>query len=139
MLGMETYVRARVDKDYSHLVQLQASAINQCTYCLAMHRRDARKDGWTEEKFARVENWTETPDVFSDEERAQSADSDCHDQRVEQDRHPHAARSEQPFRCHTFRSRTELAFASCPAISPSPSDDVGTRMHCRVLVEFGLA
>ncbi|WP_236883527.1 carboxymuconolactone decarboxylase family protein [Corynebacterium haemomassiliense] len=34
---METYVRARVDKDYSHLVQLRASAINQCTYCLAMH------------------------------------------------------------------------------------------------------
>ena len=70
MLGMETYVRARVDKDYSHLVQLRASAINQCTYCLAMHRRDARKDGWTEENISRVENWTETPDVFSDEERA---------------------------------------------------------------------
>ncbi|MDK8880245.1 4-carboxymuconolactone decarboxylase [Corynebacterium sp. HMSC05H05] len=70
MLGMETYVRARVDKDYSHLVQLRASAINQCTYCLAMHRRDARKDGWTEEKIGRVENWTETPDVFSDEEHA---------------------------------------------------------------------
>lgn len=70
MLGMETYVRARVDKDYSHLVQLRASAINQCTYCLAMHRRDARKDAWTEEKISRVENWTETPDVFSDEERA---------------------------------------------------------------------
>lgn len=59
MLGMETYVRARVDKDYSHLVQLRASALNQCTYCLAMHRRDARKDGWTE-----------TPDVFADEEGA---------------------------------------------------------------------
>lgn len=70
MLGMETYVRARVDKDYSHLVQLRASAINQCTYCLAMHRRDARKDGWTEEKIGRVENWTETPDVFSDEKHA---------------------------------------------------------------------
>lgn len=70
MLGMETYVRARVDKDDSHLVQLRASAINQCTYCLAMHRRDARKDGWTEEKISRVENWTETPDVFSDKERA---------------------------------------------------------------------
>ena len=70
MLGMETYVRARVDKDYSHLVQLRASAINQCTYCLAMHRRDARKDGWTEEKISRVENWTETPDVFSDEKHA---------------------------------------------------------------------
>ena len=70
MLGLETYVRARVDKDFSHLVQLRASAINQCTYCLAMHRRDARKDAWTEEKISRVENWTETADAFSDEERA---------------------------------------------------------------------
>ena len=70
MLGMETYVRARVEKEYSHLVQLRASAINQCVYCLAMHRRDARKDGWSEEKISRVENWTDTPDTFTDKERA---------------------------------------------------------------------
>lgn len=70
MLGMETYVRARVEKEYSHLVQLRASAINQCVYCLAMHRRDARKDGWSEEKISRVENWTDNPDAFTDKERA---------------------------------------------------------------------
>lgn len=59
MLGLETYVRARVDKRYSHLVQLRASALNQCVYCLAMHRRDAKKDGWTDYK-----------EQFSDEECA---------------------------------------------------------------------
>ncbi|MDK8795262.1 carboxymuconolactone decarboxylase family protein [Corynebacterium sp. MSK041] len=70
MLGLETYVRARVAKDFSHLVQLRASALNQCVYCLAMHRRDARKGGWTEDKITQTENWTDFPDAFSEKERA---------------------------------------------------------------------
>ena len=70
MLGLETYVRARVTKDFSHLVQLRASALNQCVYCLAMHRRDARKGGWSEETITRTENWTDFPDAFSEKERA---------------------------------------------------------------------
>ena len=40
-------------------MQLRASALNQCVYCLAMHRRDAKKDGWTDYK-----------EQFSDEECA---------------------------------------------------------------------
>ncbi|OFP34726.1 carboxymuconolactone decarboxylase family protein [Corynebacterium sp. HMSC071B10] len=70
MLGLETYVRARVDKRYSHLVQLRASALNQCVYCLAMHRRDAKKDGWSEEKISSTERWTDYKEQFSDEECA---------------------------------------------------------------------
>lgn len=70
MLGLETYVRARVEKDLSHLVQLRASALNQCTYCLAMHRRDARKDGWAKERISQAENWPSAPEAFSEKERA---------------------------------------------------------------------
>ncbi|MCQ4621883.1 carboxymuconolactone decarboxylase family protein [Corynebacterium sp. CCUG 70398] len=70
MLGLETYVRARVEKDFSHLVQLRASALNQCVYCLAMHRRDARKDGWSKDKVSQAEDWTNHRDVFSDAEQA---------------------------------------------------------------------
>lgn len=70
MLGLETYVRAKVDKDSSHLVQLRASALNQCVYCLAMHRRDARKDGWSKEKISHTEAWTQNRDAFTDAEIA---------------------------------------------------------------------
>ena len=70
MLGLETYVRARVEKDASHLVQLRASALNQCVYCLAMHRRDARKDGWSKERVSQAENWTDNREQFTEKERA---------------------------------------------------------------------
>lgn len=52
------------------MVQLRASALNQCVYCLAMHRRDARKDGWSKDRISQVENWADHRDSFTDEERA---------------------------------------------------------------------
>jgi len=70
MVGLETFVRARVDKDMSHLVQLRASALNQCVYCLAMHRRDARKDGWSKDRIRQVEAWTDHRDEFNAAETA---------------------------------------------------------------------
>ena len=69
MLGLETFVRARVEKDSNHMVQLRASALNQCVYCLAMHRRDARKDGWSKDRISQVENWADHREKFTDEER----------------------------------------------------------------------
>lgn len=70
IIGLETYVRTRVDKNLSHLVKLRASALNQCVYCLAMHRRDAKKDSWTEERITQTENWTQHRDSFTDAEQA---------------------------------------------------------------------
>ena len=70
MLGLETYVRARVDKRYQHLMQLRVSALNQCVFCLAMHRREAKKDGWSEEKISSTERWTDFKEQFTDEECA---------------------------------------------------------------------
>ncbi|WP_267208201.1 carboxymuconolactone decarboxylase family protein [Corynebacterium sp. Marseille-P8863] len=51
-------------------MQLRAFALNHCVYCLAMHRRDAKKDGWGEEKISSTERWTDYKEQFSDEECA---------------------------------------------------------------------
>ncbi|KAA0919929.1 carboxymuconolactone decarboxylase family protein [Dietzia sp. ANT_WB102] len=70
MLALEAYSRARVSRQDSHLIRLRASAVNGCRYCTAMHRRDARKDGWSETRIAVVENWPAHVEEVSPAERA---------------------------------------------------------------------
>lgn len=70
MLALEAYSRARVSREDSHLIRLRVSAANGCRYCLAMHRRDARKDGWSETRIALAENWHEHAEELSAAERA---------------------------------------------------------------------
>lgn len=55
MVAMEAYTRARVSRADSHLVRLRVSAVNGCRYCTAMHRRDARKDGWDDSRILAAE------------------------------------------------------------------------------------
>lgn len=57
MLALEAYTRARVSRSDSHLVRLRVSAVNGCRYCTAMHRRDARKDGWDDARILAAELW----------------------------------------------------------------------------------
>lgn len=57
MLALEAYTRARVSREDSHLIRLRVSAVNACRYCAAMHRRDARKDGWDDARIAAAEDW----------------------------------------------------------------------------------
>ncbi|UVE93760.1 carboxymuconolactone decarboxylase family protein [Dietzia sp. B32] len=70
MLALEAYSRARVSRHDSHLVRLRVSAVNGCRYCLAMHRRDARRDGWSESRIAAAENWPAHAEEVSPAERA---------------------------------------------------------------------
>ena len=70
MLALEAYSRARVSREDSHLIRLRVSAVNGCRYCLAMHRRDARKDGWNETRIAVSENWPAHAEELSPAERA---------------------------------------------------------------------
>ena len=35
-----------------------------------MHRRDARKDGWSKERVSQAENWTDNREQFTEKERA---------------------------------------------------------------------
>ena len=70
MLALEAYTRARVSTEDSHLIRLRVSAVNGCRYCIAMHRRDARKDGWSADRIAAVEDWTAHAEQLDPGERA---------------------------------------------------------------------
>jgi len=51
------------------LVQMRASQINGCAFCLDMHSKDARAAGEKEQRLYLLEAWRETS-IYSDRERA---------------------------------------------------------------------
>ena len=51
------------------LVNLRASQINGCAYCIDMHTKDARAAGETEQRLYAVSAWRDTP-FFNERERA---------------------------------------------------------------------
>lgn len=58
-----------LDRTLHHLVQLRASQINGCAFCIKMHLREARDDGETQDRLDRVIVWEQVGD-FSPRERA---------------------------------------------------------------------
>lgn len=58
-----------LDHTLSALVELRASQINQCAYCVNMHLAQARKAGVPQDKLDTLVVWRET-DRFSPAERA---------------------------------------------------------------------
>lgn len=58
-----------LDRGIHHLVQLRASQINGCAFCIKMHLREAREDGETEARLDRVIVWDHVAD-FTPAERA---------------------------------------------------------------------
>ncbi len=61
--------RYGLDRTIHHLVQLRASQINRCGFCIKMHTREARQDGETSERLDRVIVWDQVGD-FTERERA---------------------------------------------------------------------
>ena len=57
------------DRTIHHLVQLRASQINRCGFCVKMHTREARDDGENSERLDRVIVWDQLSD-FSEREQA---------------------------------------------------------------------
>jgi AhpD family alkylhydroperoxidase len=51
------------------MVELRASQINGCSFCVHMHARELRKAGESDERIATVAAWRDAP-WFSDAERA---------------------------------------------------------------------
>ena len=53
MLGLEMFVRkqSKLEPALIHLVNMRASQINGCAYCLDMHSKDARAGGETEQRL----------------------------------------------------------------------------------------
>lgn len=58
-----------VPKRILHLVELRASQINGCSLCAAMHGREARAAGESDERLFTVAAWREAP-WFTEAERA---------------------------------------------------------------------
>ena len=58
-----------LDRMLHHLVQLRASQLNGCAYCVKMHTREAREDGETNERLDRLIVWDHVSD-FTAKERA---------------------------------------------------------------------
>ncbi|MGD0134375.1 MAG: carboxymuconolactone decarboxylase family protein [Bryobacteraceae bacterium] len=70
MEGLEKYLeRCGLEKSLMFLVQLRASQINGCAYCLDMHWKDLRATGEKEQRLYSLDAWRECP-YYTDRERA---------------------------------------------------------------------
>lgn len=58
-----------LDLKIRHLVQLRASQINSCGFCIKLHTKEARQNGETSERLDRVIVWDQVGD-FTDAEKA---------------------------------------------------------------------
>jgi len=70
MRGLQAYVDdTGLEPSLRHLVQIRASQINGCAFCVHMHLGDARKAGESQERLDLVAVWREAP-LFTARERA---------------------------------------------------------------------
>src|SRR6187431_1008792 len=69
MLALSGEAQKSLDKRLFKLVEIRASQINGCAYCIDMHTKDARADGESEQRIYALNAWRETP-FFSERERA---------------------------------------------------------------------
>ena len=68
--ALQLYVdQSGLDAKMRELIKIRASQINGCAYCLAMHTRDARKMGESDERMHLLDAWREAP-IFTARERA---------------------------------------------------------------------
>ncbi len=70
MYGLETYLAGcGLEKTLRLLVQVRASQINGCAFCINMHCREARAAGEAEARLYLLDAWRESPG-YTDRERA---------------------------------------------------------------------
>lgn len=71
MLGVHDAVEASgLERSIIELVNIRASQINGCAYCLSLHIPDARKAGVSDQQIGLISAWRECGDLFSPRERA---------------------------------------------------------------------
>lgn len=58
-----------IDTTISHLVDIRASQLNGCAFCLDMHTKDARAAGESEQRLYLLPAWREAP-CYTERERA---------------------------------------------------------------------
>jgi AhpD family alkylhydroperoxidase len=70
MDGLDRYIQnCGIERPLVLLVQLRASQINGCAYCLDMHWKDLRAAGENEQRLYSLDAWRECP-YYSERERA---------------------------------------------------------------------
>ena len=68
--GVEAYIRrCGLEHSLIELVDMRASQINGCAFCLDMHSRDARRNGETEQRLYLLNGWRDSS-LYTDRERA---------------------------------------------------------------------
>jgi AhpD family alkylhydroperoxidase len=70
MLGLGRYLNeCGLEQSLLTLVDLRASQINGCAYCIDMHWKDLRAGGENEQRLYSLDAWRESP-FYTDRERA---------------------------------------------------------------------
>lgn len=70
MLHLGEYIKnCGLEPSLILLVEIRASQINGCAYCLDMHTQDARAEGESEQRLYLISAWREAP-FYSERERA---------------------------------------------------------------------
>jgi len=75
-VGLDQYVSANVEHVLLLLIQLRASVLNGCAFCVDFHSRDLVKAGEGLQRIMAVTAWRESP-FFSEKERAALALTDA--------------------------------------------------------------
>ncbi|MFF4354129.1 carboxymuconolactone decarboxylase family protein [Streptomyces sp. NPDC001530] len=70
LIGFDAAARQGLDPALVELIQIRASHLNHCAYCLHMHTNDARKAGESEDRLHMVAVWREARHFFTEKERA---------------------------------------------------------------------
>jgi AhpD family alkylhydroperoxidase len=70
MSALQAYVDGSgLERPLLDLIKIRASQINGCAFCIAMHTKDARKLGESDERMHLLDAWREAP-IYSARERA---------------------------------------------------------------------
>lgn len=70
MFGLQAAVeQSGLEHSLLHLLEMRASQINGCAYCLDMHSKEALAQGESEQRLFLLDAWRETP-LYSKRERA---------------------------------------------------------------------
>lgn len=76
LLGLQNYLESTaLDKALRYLIEIRASQINACAFCIEMHTSNALKHGEEPRRIFALSAWWESP-LFSDKERAMLAMTD---------------------------------------------------------------
>lgn len=76
MFGLEKYLNSTgLDKKLRNLINIRASQINGCAYCIEMHSCEALADGENQKRIFALSAWWESP-LFTEKEKTLLAITD---------------------------------------------------------------